>query len=302
MLPDDKSADTTLPPTRLIDGKAFAQRLRHDLREQALALHAQAGVLPTLAVVMVGDDPASGVYVRSKIRATEQAGMRSVSHHLPGHTSEAELLGLIATLNANPLVHGILVQLPLPPQIRRDAVLDGIAPEKDVDGFHVVNAGRLAVGRRDGFIPCTPMGCLMLLKSVRPVLAGLQAVVIGCSNIVGRPMARLLQQEGCTVTMTHLRTRDVAAEARRADIIVVAAGRAGLVRGDWVKPGAIVIDVGINRVETPDGARIVGDVAFDEACPHAGAITPVPGGVGPMTIACLLQNTLQAARNTVSAP
>ncbi|MFT9015065.1 MAG: bifunctional methylenetetrahydrofolate dehydrogenase/methenyltetrahydrofolate cyclohydrolase FolD [Acetobacter sp.] len=286
---------------KLIDGKAFARRLRHDLHEQAVALHARTGVVPTLAVVMVGEDPASAVYVRNKVRATEQAGMRSVAHHLPGDTSEAELLALIATLNADPSVHGILVQLPVPQQIRRDAVLDAISPEKDVDGFHIVNAGRLAVGRRDGFIPCTPLGCLMLIKSVRPDLAGQQAVVIGCSNIVGRPMARLLQQEGCTVTMTHLRTRDVAAEARRADILIVAAGRAGLVRGDWVKPGAIVIDVGINRVDTPAGARIVGDVAFDEVFPHVGAITPVPGGVGPMTIACLLQNTLQAARKAAAA-
>ncbi|MCE0742305.1 bifunctional methylenetetrahydrofolate dehydrogenase/methenyltetrahydrofolate cyclohydrolase FolD [Acetobacter sicerae] len=280
----------------LIDGKAFARRLRHDIRDQAQGLHARHGVLPTLAVVMVGEDPASAVYVRNKVRATEEAGMRSVSHHLPQSTTQDELLDLIAGLNADQSVHGILVQLPLPEQIDRDAILDAINPEKDVDGFHIVNAGRLAVGRQDGFIPCTPMGCMMLLRSVVPNLAGLHAVVIGCSNIVGRPMARLLQQAGCTVTVTHLKTRDVAAETRRADIIVVAAGHAGLVRGDWVKDGAIVIDVGINRVETGSGSRLVGDVAFDEVSPRAAAITPVPGGVGPMTIACLLQNTLQAAR------
>ena len=286
---------------KLINGRAFAARLRRDIREEAHALHAQHGILPTLAVVMVGEDPASAVYVRSKVRATEEAGMRSVAHHLPGDATEEELLTLIATLNADASVHGILVQLPLPQQIRRDAVPDAIAPEKDVDGFHIVNAGRLAVGRRDGFVPCTPLGCLMLLKSVLPSLAGQQAVVIGASNIVGRPMAQLLQQEGCTVTVTHLKTRDVAAETRRADIVIAAAGHAGLVRGDWIKPGAIVIDVGINRVQTEDGSRIVGDVAFDEVLPHAAAITPVPGGVGPMTIACLLQNTLHAARKTLSA-
>ncbi|NHN92370.1 bifunctional methylenetetrahydrofolate dehydrogenase/methenyltetrahydrofolate cyclohydrolase FolD [Acetobacter sicerae] len=281
---------------KLIDGKAFARRLRHDIRDQAQGLHARHGVLPTLAVVMVGEDPASAVYVRNKVRATEEAAMRSVSHHLPQSTTQDELLDLIAGLNADQSVHGILVQLPLPEQIDRDAILDAINPEKDVDGFHIVNAGRLAVGRQDGFIPCTPMGCMMLLRSVVPNLAGLHAVVIGCSNIVGRPMARLLQQAGCTVTVTHLKTRDVAAETRRADIIVVAAGHAGLVRGDWVKDGAIVIDVGINRVETGSGSRLVGDVAFDEVSSRAAAITPVPGGVGPMTIACLLQNTLQAAR------
>lgn len=282
--------------SKLIDGKAFARRLRADIRDQAQGLHARHGVMPTLAVVMVGEDPASAVYVRNKIRATEEAGMRSVSHHLPKSTTQDELLDLIAELNADQSVHGILVQLPLPEQIDRDAVLDAISPEKDVDGFHIVNAGRLAVGRQDGFVPCTPMGCMMLLRSVVPNLAGLHAVVIGCSNIVGRPMARLLQQAGCTVTVTHLKTRDVAAEAYRADIIVVAAGHAGLVRGGWVKEGAIVIDVGINRVETDSGSRLVGDVAFDEVSPRAAAITPVPGGVGPMTIACLLQNTLQAAR------
>ena len=281
---------------KLIDGKAFARRLRHDIRDQVQGLHARHGVLPTLAVVMVGEDPASAVYVRNKVRATEEAAMRSVSHHLPQSTTQDELLDLIAGLNADQSVHGILVQLPLPEQIDRDAILDAINPEKDVDGFHIVNAGRLAVGRQDGFTPCTPMGCMMLLRSVVPNLAGLHAVVIGCSNIVGRPMARLLQQAGCTVTVTHLKTRDVAAETRRADIIVVAAGHAGLVRGDWVKDGAIVIDVGINRVETGSGSRLVGDVAFDEVSPRAAAITPVPGGVDPMTIACLLQNTLQAAR------
>ncbi|OUJ11523.1 bifunctional 5,10-methylenetetrahydrofolate dehydrogenase/5,10-methenyltetrahydrofolate cyclohydrolase [Acetobacter sp. DsW_059] len=285
---------TPLAPT-IIDGKAEAAALTQQVAAETLALRSQ-GVIPGLAVVLVGSDPASAIYVRSKVRKTEAAGMKSFSHTLPAETNEEELLTLIRQLNADPEVHGILVQLPLPAHINRDAVLDTISPDKDVDGFHTVNAGKLAVGRTNGLIPCTPAGCLILLKRVISSFAGLHAVIIGCSNIVGRPMGRLLLNEGCTVVMTHLKTRDVAAEARRADILVVAAGHAHLVRKDWVKPGAVVIDVGINRIDTPDGPKITGDVAFDEVAGHAAAITPVPGGVGPMTIACLLKNTLQAAR------
>lgn len=280
----------------LINGSTEAKSLTHAVAEN-VALLRQQGITPGLAVVLVGDDPASAIYVRSKVRKTEAVGMRSFCHRLPSNTPQAALLDLIATLNDDKDIHGILVQLPLPPHIQRDAVLDAISPEKDVDGFHVVNAGKLAIGRTDGMIPCTPLGCLILLRRVLPVLSGLHAVVIGCSNIVGRPMARLLLNEGCTVVLTHLQTRDVAAEARRADILIVAAGHPRLVRGSWVKPGAVVIDVGINRITTPTGPTIVGDVAFDEVSVHARAITPVPGGVGPMTIACLLQNTLEAARN-----
>ncbi|NLI28135.1 MAG: bifunctional methylenetetrahydrofolate dehydrogenase/methenyltetrahydrofolate cyclohydrolase FolD [Acetobacter sp.] len=282
----------------MINGAAVAGVMTKAMIRDVDNLRKQ-GITPGLAVVLVGDDPASEVYVRSKIRKTKAVGMNSFCHRLPSDTSQSALLDLIATLNADPDIHGILVQLPLPLHIQRDAVLDAISPEKDVDGFHVLNAGKLAVGRTDGMIPCTPRGCMILLRQVLPSLAGLHAVVIGCSNIVGRPMARLLLNEGCTVVVTHLQTRDVAAEARRADILIVAAGHPGLVRSNWVKPGAVVIDVGINRITTPNGTTIVGDVAFDEVADHAKAITPVPGGVGPMTIACLLQNTLQAAQNTI---
>ncbi|AQU88708.1 bifunctional methylenetetrahydrofolate dehydrogenase/methenyltetrahydrofolate cyclohydrolase [Komagataeibacter nataicola] len=279
----------------LIDGRAEAAVLKGLVAHEVTRLQAR-GITPSLAVVLVGEDPASHIYVRNKIRAVEAVGMRSISYRLPAHTPQAELLELVSSLNTDAAVHGILVQLPLPAHIDRDVVTDAITPAKDVDGFHIDNAGKLAVGREDGMIPCTAVGCRLLLRRVLPDLAGLHAVIIGCSNIVGRPTARLLLNEGCTVVMTHLQSRDVAAEARRADILVVAAGHAGLVRGDWIKPGAVVIDVGINRVEQHDGARIVGDVEFDEAVLKAAAITPVPGGVGPMTIACLLWNTLCAAQ------
>jgi methylenetetrahydrofolate dehydrogenase (NADP+) / methenyltetrahydrofolate cyclohydrolase len=278
----------------IIDGKAFAARLRARIAGAVRTL-APRGVTPGLAVVLVGDDPASAVYVRNKGRATAEAGMRSEEHRLDVATPEAELLALIARLNADPAVHGILVQLPLPGHVDTLKVLDAVAPEKDVDGFHVTNAGRLATGRR-AMVPCTPLGCLMLLRDRLGDLAGLEAVVIGRSNIVGRPMAQLLIAESCTVTVAHSRTRDLASVCRRADILVSAVGRPGLVTGDWIKPGATVLDVGVNRIEGPDGkARLAGDVDFASAAAVAGAITPVPGGVGPMTIACLLANTLTAA-------
>ncbi|WP_372426185.1 bifunctional methylenetetrahydrofolate dehydrogenase/methenyltetrahydrofolate cyclohydrolase FolD [Salinarimonas chemoclinalis] len=282
----------------LIDGKAFAAGLRARVAEEVRALAAR-GVVPGLAVVLVGEDPASAVYVRNKAAQTVEAGMRSFQHRLPASTGQAELLALVATLNADPAVDGILVQLPLPAQIDPQAVIEAIAPEKDVDGFHPMNVGRLATGMA-GLVPCTPLGASMLIDSVRPDVAGLEAVVIGRSSIVGKPMAQLLLQRSATVTIAHSRTRDLAAVCRRADVLVAAVGRPEMVRGDWIKPGAVVIDVGINRVPSPEGGegrtRLVGDVAFAEAAAVAGAITPVPGGVGPMTIACLLANTLQAAK------
>ncbi|ARW15900.1 bifunctional methylenetetrahydrofolate dehydrogenase/methenyltetrahydrofolate cyclohydrolase FolD [Komagataeibacter europaeus] len=283
----------------LIDGKAFAAGLRQQIAADVARLQASHDCVPGLAVILVGDDPASDIYVRSKARQTMSVGMRSFVHRLPASTPQAELLDLIARLNADEQVHGILVQLPLPRHIDVSKVLDQIDPHKDVDGFHVTNIGKLAVGRHDGFIPCTPLGCLMLLRAERKDLSGLHAVVIGCSNIVGRPMAQLLLRENCTVVITHLATHDVAAETRRADIVIVAAGHPGLVRRSWIKPGATVIDVGINRVHDQTGSHIVGDVAFNEVAEVAGAITPVPGGVGPMTIACLLHNTLQAAQKGI---
>jgi methylenetetrahydrofolate dehydrogenase (NADP+)/methenyltetrahydrofolate cyclohydrolase len=283
---------------RIIDGKASAARLRADIARKVAILVARHGVTPGLAVVLVGDDPASEVYVRNKGRQTREAGMRSFETRLPATTAEGALLEHVARLNADPAVHGILVQLPLPRQIREAAVIDAIAPEKDVDGFHVVNTGLLAA-RGTGMVPCTPLGCLMLLKETVGNLAGLRAVIVGRSNIVGKPMAQLLLREHCTVTIAHSRTRDLAGECRRADILVAAVGQPRLIQGDWIQPGATVIDVGINRVavETGDGprTRLVGDVDFDAASQVAGAITPVPGGVGPMTIACLLSNTLAAA-------
>ncbi|HYF56798.1 MAG TPA: bifunctional methylenetetrahydrofolate dehydrogenase/methenyltetrahydrofolate cyclohydrolase FolD [Salinarimonas sp.] len=278
----------------LIDGKAFAEGLRARVAAGVAGLPAQPG----LAVVLVGEDPASGVYVRNKARQTVEVGMRSLEHRLPAGTSQAELLALVAALNADPAVDGILVQLPLPPQIDAQAVIEAIDPAKDVDGFHPVNAGRLASGL-PGLVPCTPLGCLMLIKSVRPDLAGLEAVVVGRSNIVGKPMAALLLAESCTVTIAHSRTRDLAGTCRRADILVAAVGRPRMIPGDWIKPGAVVVDVGINRIEAPElgeaRTRLVGDVDFAGAAERAGAVTPVPGGVGPMTIACLLRNTLVAA-------
>ncbi len=275
---------------RVIDGKAHAAALRARVAEGAAAFAAAAGRAPGLAVVLVGEDPASAVYVRSKERATEAAGMRGWVHRLPAETPQAELLALVARLNADAEVDGILVQLPLPAHIDANVVTLAIDPDKDVDGFHPVNAGRLATGL-PGFVPCTPLGCLLLLREEVPTLAGLDAVVVGRSNIVGKPMAQLLLGESCTVTVAHSRTRDLPSVVRRADIVVAAVGRAGMIRGDWLKPGATVIDVGINRTE----AGLVGDVDFASASEVAGAITPVPGGVGPMTIACLLRNTLESA-------
>jgi methylenetetrahydrofolate dehydrogenase (NADP+) / methenyltetrahydrofolate cyclohydrolase len=280
---------------RLIDGKAIAATRRAQVATQVAEFKRAHGITPGLAVVLVGDDPASQVYVGSKGKATREAGMASFEHRLPADATEAALLALIAEFNARADVHGILVQLPLPAHIAAGRVIEAIDPAKDVDGFHPVNVGRLAAGT-PALVPCTPAGCLILAKSVRPQLAGLEAVVIGRSNIVGKPMAQLLLGESCTVTIAHSRTRDLPDIARRADILVAAVGKAEMVRGSWVKPGATVIDVGIQRVQGAGGkSRLVGDVAFDEAAEVAGAITPVPGGVGPMTIACLLENTLKAA-------
>ncbi|MDB5697694.1 MAG: hypothetical protein JWN69_498 [Alphaproteobacteria bacterium] len=279
----------------IIDGKAVAAEIRAEVARD-VALLADRGITPGLAVVIVGDDPASHVYVRSKAKQTVEVGMASFKHELPTEASEAELLALVARLNADPAVHGILVQLPLPRHIDSEKVLRAIEPAKDVDGFHPLNVGLVASGS-GGLAPCTPLGAIMLLKKVRKDLRGLTAVVVGRSNIVGRPMAQLLLKEDCTVTIAHRYTPDVASFVRGADILVVAVGRAHMIRGEWIKPGAIVIDVGINRVATQDGkSRLVGDVAFDEALDVAGAITPVPGGVGPMTIACLLRNTVDAAK------
>jgi methylenetetrahydrofolate dehydrogenase (NADP+)/methenyltetrahydrofolate cyclohydrolase len=286
----------------IIDGKAFAARLRARIAEGVAAFAEKTGRVPGLAVVLVGEDPASQVYVRSKGKMTVEVGMASFEHKLDVGTSQADLLALVAKLNADPAVDGILVQLPLPEHIVEAAVIAAIDPDKDVDGFHVVNAGRLAVGA-EGFVPCTPLGCLMMLKDKLGNLSGLNAVVIGRSNIVGKPMAQLLLQESCTVTIAHSRTRDLPAVVRAADIVVAAVGRPEMVKGDWIRPGATVIDVGINRIDAGDGkTRLVGDVAFDEAAPVAGAITPVPGGVGPMTIAVLLRNTLVAAHRRDALP
>jgi methylenetetrahydrofolate dehydrogenase (NADP+)/methenyltetrahydrofolate cyclohydrolase len=281
--------------TKIIDGKAFAAGLRGRLAEAVAGLKAEHGLTPGLAVMLVGENPASQIYVRNKGRQTVEAGMEGRDIRLPESASQAEVMAQVEALNADPAVHGILVQLPLPGQVDEAAVINAIEPAKDVDGFHVVNTGRLATGQ-DSLVPCTPQGCLMLLKDVLGDLVGLRALVLGRSNIVGKPMAGLLLAQHCTVTIAHSRTRELAAECRRADILVAAVGRPGMVRGDWIKPGATVIDVGINRIEGEGGkTRLVGDVAFDEAQGVAGAITPVPGGVGPMTIACLLRNTVLAA-------
>ena len=280
----------------IIDGKAFAAGLRARIGEQVGRLKAGHGLTPGLAVVLVGEDPASSVYVKNKAKQTAEAGMNSYKHALPAETGQAELLALVEKLNDDPAVHGILVQLPLPDQIDSNAVLAAIDPDKDVDGFHVVNAGRLATGAGAPLVPCTPLGCLMLLKDRLGDLTGARAVIVGRSNIVGKPMAQLLLGENCTVTVAHSRTRDLPGECRSADILVAAVGRPQMIEGDWVKPGATVIDVGINRIEAGEGkTRLVGDVDFDGAVKVAGAITPVPGGVGPMTIACLLANTVTAA-------
>ncbi len=274
----------------IIDGKAFAAGLRARIADGVTAFRAEAGRAPGLAVVLVGEDPASSVYVRSKGKATREAGMESIEHRLPADVPAEQLLSLVGALNADAAIDGILVQLPLPKHIDEQAVIAAIDPDKDVDGFHPINAGRLATGL-PGFVPCTPFGCVLLLKSVLPSLSGLEAVVVGRSNIVGKPMAQLLLRESCTVTVVHSRTKDVPAHIRRADIVVAAVGIPEMIKGDWLKPGATVIDVGINRTET----GLVGDVDFASAVAVAGAITPVPGGVGPMTIACLLRNTLVSA-------
>jgi methylenetetrahydrofolate dehydrogenase (NADP+) / methenyltetrahydrofolate cyclohydrolase len=280
----------------IIDGKAIAEALRREVAAGVVALQRKRGVTPGLAVVLVGEDPASQVYVRTKARATRDAGMLSFAHKLPADAPEVALLALIGELGRRADVHGILVQLPLPGHVDARKVVEAIDPAKDVDGFHPLNVGRLATGA-PGLAPCTPTGCLILAKSVEPKLAGLEAVVIGRSNIVGKPVAQLLLNEHCTVTVAHSRTRDLPAVVRRADLVVAAVGRPEMVRGSWIKPGAIVIDVGIGRVAGPEGkARLVGDVAFAEAAQVARAITPVPGGVGPMTVACLLRNTLEAAQ------
>ena len=286
--------------SNIIDGKAFAARVRETVGRQVAILKAEHGLTPGLAVVLVGEDPASQVYVRNKGKATVEAGLNSFEHKLPAETGQETLLALVQQLNDDPAVHGILVQLPLPAHVSEAAVLDAIDPDKDVDGFHVINAGRLATGGK-GLVPCTPRGCLMMLKDRLGDLKGLRALVLGRSNIVGKPMAQLLLAEHCTVTIAHSRTRDLAGECRRADIVVAAVGRPRMVPGDWIAPGATVIDVGINRIAddragAPEGKmRLVGDVDFDSAVRVADAITPVPGGVGPMTIACLLANTVTAA-------
>ena len=281
----------------LIDGKAHAARLRARIAAEVAAMKAEHGITPGLAVVLLGDDPASAVYVRSKGKATREVGMASFEHRLPADTAQQDLLALIAQLNADPAVNGILVQLPLPGQMDETAVINAIAPEKDVDGFTVLNAGRLATGQR-AMVPCTPLGCLMMLRERLGSLAGLDALVIGRSNIVGKPMAQLLLADSATVTVAHSRTRNLPELCRRADVVVAAVGRPRFVQGDWIRPGATVIDVGINR--TDDG--LVGDVDFDAAAGVAGAITPVPGGVGPMTIACLLANTLTATARVNGLP
>jgi methylenetetrahydrofolate dehydrogenase (NADP+) / methenyltetrahydrofolate cyclohydrolase len=287
---------------KLIDGKAFAAALRERVAARASDFAAQTGRAPGLAVVLVGEHPPSAAYVRSKAKATREAGMESFEHKLPADISQAHLIGLIDRLNSDDRVDGILVQLPLPGAIDEQAVLTSVDPAKDVDGFHPMNAGRLAVGL-EALVPCTPLGCLMLLKNELGDLSGLDAIVVGRSNIVGKPMAQLLIQASCTVTVAHSRTRDLPAAVRRSDIVVAAVGRPELIRGDWLKPGATVIDVGQERVDQPDGTRrLLGDVAFAEAVEVAGAITPVPGGVGPMTIACLLRNTVVAAHRRVGLP
>ena len=288
----------------IIDGKAFAATVREKVAAHVATLKAR-GITPGLAVVLVGEDPASEVYVRNKGKQTVECGMNSYEHKLPVDTAEADLLALIDQLNNDPAVHGILCQLPLPDHIDENLVINAIIPEKDVDGFNILNVGRLATGQKS-MVPCTPLGCLMMLRDKHGSLSGLNAVVVGRSNIVGKPMAQLLLNDSCTVTIAHSRTKDIEALCRTADILVAAVGRAEMITGDWVKPGATVIDVGINRIPAPDKGegkmRLVGDVDFASASQVAGAITPVPGGVGPMTIACLLANTLTACCRTAGLP
>ena len=281
--------------TGIIDGKAFAAELRGRVATAVSHLESSHGLIPGLAVVLVGEDPASEVYVRNKGKQTVEVGMASFEHRLSDQTTERELLVLIDQLNSDPTVHGILVQLPLPAQINTHAVINAIDPDKDVDGFHLINVGRLTTGE-SGLVPCTPLGCMMLLRAYAGDLSGQNAVIVGRSNIVGKPMAALLLAAHCTVTVAHSRTKDLTDVCRQADILIAAVGRAEMIQGDWIKPGATVIDVGINRVDGENGKkRLVGDVEFASASAVAGAITPVPGGVGPMTIACLLRNTVQAA-------
>jgi methylenetetrahydrofolate dehydrogenase (NADP+)/methenyltetrahydrofolate cyclohydrolase len=296
---------------KIIDGKAFSAKLRARIGEGVAAIKSEHGITPGLAVVLIGEDPASSVYVRNKAKQTAEAGMASFEHRLSEDTGQAELLELVQRLNDDPRAHGILVQLPLPSQIDDHAVINAINPAKDVDGFHVINAGRLMTGAHGAeapLVPCTPLGCLMLLRDHLGDLKGKNAVVVGRSNIVGKPMGLLLLGDHCTVTTAHSRTQDLPAVCRGADILIAAVGRPEMIKGDWIKPGATVIDVGINRIEgetKPDGSkktRLVGDVATAEAMEVAGAITPVPGGVGPMTIACLLANTLTAAHRQAGLP
>lgn len=280
---------------KIIDGKAFSVQLCGEIARKVEGLKRDYALTPGLAVVLVGEDPASQVYVRSKSRQTIKAGMNSYEHRLDTDISQAELLALIDRLNNDPDVHGILVQLPLPGHLDEESVINAITVEKDVDGFHLSNVGKLSIGA-DGIVPCTPLGSIMMLKDYLGNLAGMKAIVVGRSNIVGKPMAALLLQESCTVTIAHSHTRNLPVECRQADIVIAAVGRAEMIKGDWIKPGATVIDVGINRIDNADGSsRLVGDVDFASAVEVAGAITPVPGGVGPMTIACLLHNTLQQA-------
>ncbi|MDF1717302.1 MAG: bifunctional methylenetetrahydrofolate dehydrogenase/methenyltetrahydrofolate cyclohydrolase FolD [Antarcticimicrobium sp.] len=282
---------------QIIDGKAFAATVRRQVADQVARLKSDHGITPGLAVVLVGEDPASQVYVRSKGKMTVEVGMNSYEHKLDADTSEADLLALIDRLNADPAVHGILVQLPLPGHLDEALVINAIDPAKDVDGFHISNVGLLATGQK-AMVPCTPLGCLMMLRDHLGSLSGLDAVVVGRSNIVGKPMAQLLLRDSCTVTIAHSRTRDIQEVTRRADIVIAAVGRPEMITGDWIRPGATVIDVGINRIDAPEKGegktRLVGDCQFDSCAEVAGAITPVPGGVGPMTIACLLANTLTA--------
>ncbi|MFK8017183.1 MAG: bifunctional methylenetetrahydrofolate dehydrogenase/methenyltetrahydrofolate cyclohydrolase FolD [Gammaproteobacteria bacterium] len=281
--------------SQIIDGKQRAQALRENVASGTAKLKAEHGVTPGLAVVLAGEDPASQVYVRNKGVQAKDVGFESFTHKLPDTVTQDALLALVDQLNADPAVHGILVQLPLPPHVDEQAVIDRIDPDKDVDGFHVINAGRLAVGQ-EGFVPCTPLGCSMMIRDCGLDLSGLNAVIVGRSNIVGKPMAALLLRENCTVTIAHSRTKDLPALCRTADVLVAAVGRPHMIGGDWIKPGAIVIDVGINRIARDDGGtRLVGDVDYAAASEYAAFITPVPGGVGPMTIACLLSNTLLSA-------
>lgn len=291
----------------VIDGKAFAAKVRGQVAEHVTLLREEHGLTPGLAVVLVGEDPASQVYVRSKGKMTVEVGMKSVEHRLDADTSEADLLAVIADLNADPTIHGILVQLPLPGHLNEDWVINSIDPSKDVDGFHISNVGLLGTGQKS-MVPCTPLGCLMMLRDHHGKLSGLDAVVVGRSNIVGKPMAQLLLGDSCTVTIAHSRTKDLPDVVRRADIVVAAVGRPEMVPGDWIKPGATVIDVGINRIDAPEKGegktRLVGDCHYESCAAVAGAITPVPGGVGPMTIACLLANTLTACcrANNIAEP